>query len=252
MRIYLAGEVCLEAGERLLHERRLPGPLGRHLIAFLAAEHVRAVGHDELAEELWHGSPPRAWTTSLKALVSRIRAILNDAGLDGHRLLGGAPGVYRFRLPDRAWVDLDAARAAVHDAESLLARGDPAGALRAAFVTRLISVRPLLPGRSGTWLEHRRRQLADLHIRALECSARAHIAGGSPERAVRDARLALESTPLREPTWRLLMDAYAAAGDTASALETFARCQLELREALGVGPSPATRERHSALLAQAG
>jgi DNA-binding SARP family transcriptional activator len=252
MRIYLAGEVCLEAGDRLLHERRLPGPLGRHLIAFLAAEHVRAVGHDELAEELWQGSPPRAWTTSLKALVSRIRAAMSVAGLDGSQLLAGAPGVYRFRLPDRAWLDLDAARAAVHHAETLVGRGDSAGAVRAAFVTRLISARPLLPGQTGTWLEQRRRQLTDLRIRALECSARAHIAGGSPERAVRDAQLALEFTPLREPTWRLLMDAYAAAGDTASALEAFARCQLELREALGVGPSPATRERHSALLAQAG
>jgi DNA-binding SARP family transcriptional activator len=100
--------------------------------------------------------------------------------------------------------------------------------------------------------EHRRRQLADLRVRALECSARAHIAGGAPERAVRDAQLALESSPLREPTWRLLMDGYAAAGDTASALEAFARCLLELREGLGVGPSPATSMRHSALLEEAG
>ena len=75
---------------------------------------------------------------------------------------------------------------------------------------------------------------------------------GAPGRAVRDAQLALELAPLREPTWRLLMDAHAAAGDTASALDAFARCQLVLRDALGVGPSPVTRERHSALLAQAG
>jgi len=73
----------------------------------------------------------------------------------------------------------------------------------------------------------------------------------APARAIHDAQLALELAPLREPTWRLLMDAHAAAGDTASALAAFARCQLTLREALGVGPSPATRERHSALLAQA-
>ena len=48
------------------------------------------------------------------------------------------------------------------------------------------------------------------------------------------------------------MDAHAAAGDTASALDAFGRCQLTLREALGVGPSEATRERHTSLLTEAG
>jgi len=177
---------------------------------------------------------------------------MSSAGVDGQQLLAGAPGVYRFRLPERAWLDLDAASAGVHDAETLLRRGDPQGAVRAAFVTRLITARRLLPGQTGPWLERCRRQLADLRLRALECSAGAHIAGGVPGHAIRDAQLALELAPLREPTWRLLMDAHAAAGDTASALAAFARCQLALREALGVGPSPATRERHSALLAEAG
>jgi SARP family transcriptional regulator, regulator of embCAB operon len=252
MRVYLTGEVCLEASSRLIHERQLPGPQGRHLLAFLAAEHTRSVGHDEIVDELWHGSPPRAWATSLKALASRTRAALTAAGFDGHELLAGAPGVYRFRLPDRAWLDLDAALAAIHDAEMLLGHGDAAGAVRAAFVTRLITARPLLPGQTGPWLEHLRRRLADLRLRALECSARAHVASGAPARAVHDLKLALELAPLREPTWRLLMDAHSAAGDTASALLAFARCQLTLREALGVGPSPATRDRHSALLAEAG
>src|SRR5690349_11349031 len=49
MRVYVTGEVCIEEDDRLLHERRLPGPQGRHLLAFLAAEHHRMVGHDELA-----------------------------------------------------------------------------------------------------------------------------------------------------------------------------------------------------------
>ena len=52
----------------------------------------------------------------------------------------------------------------------------------------------------------------------LECSARTHIATGAAARAVRDAELVVDAAPLREPSWRLLMDAHAAAGDTASAL----------------------------------
>lgn len=252
IRVYLTGELCLEAGERLLHERLLPGPQGRHLLAFLAAEHHRPVGRDELADELWHGAPPRSWAVSVKALVSRLRTTLTAAGFDGAGLLAGGPGVYRFRLPERAWLDVDAARRAAHDAETLLAHRELADAVRAAFVTRLITARPLLPGQTGLWLDQCRRRLAELRLRALECSARAHLARGAPAPAIRDAQLALELAPLREPTWRLLMDAHEAAGDTASALAAFARCQVALRETLGVGPSRATRERHSALLAEAG
>ena len=48
------------------------------------------------------------------------------------------------------------------------------------------------------------------------------------------------------------MDAHAAAGDIASALEAYDRCRVTLAEALGVGPSPATRESHESLLARAG
>lgn len=252
LRAYVTGEVCVEAGERLLHERVLPGPQCRHLLAFLVSEHTRAVAHDEIAEELWDHSPPAAWTTSLKVLVSRTRAALAAAGLDGATLIGASPGAYRFRLPAAAWVDLDAARYAAHTAEACLTRGDLDEAAREAFVARLISARPILPGRTGPWLERCRRSLAEIRIRAVECSARAHLAAGVPNRAIRDAQLAVELAPLREQGWQLLMDAHAAAGDVASALEAYSRCQLSLTDALGVGPSATTRERHRALLAQAG
>jgi DNA-binding SARP family transcriptional activator len=250
LRVYLAGEVCLEAGDALVHERLLPGPQARHLLALLAAEHTRALGHDEIVAELWGPSPPRAWSTSLKALASRIRGALAAAGLDG-ALIVGAPGLYRCTLPQRSWVDLDAAVSACHEAEALAARGRFDDALRAAFVARLITARPLLPGQTGPWVERCRRRLRDVRVRALECSARAHLATGAAAHAVRDAQLALEVVPLREPTWRLLMDAHEAAGDTASALDTFGRCVRTLREVLGVAPSAATRERHLALLGRA-
>lgn len=249
-RIYLTGDVAIETGGRLLHERQLPGPQGRHLFAMLAAEHARAVGHDELAEELWGPTPPAGWATSLKAVTSRMRSALSAAGMHGGELLTGGPGVYRFRLPARGWVDLDAAHAATHAAETLLRAGDLQGAAAEAFVARLITARPLLPGRSGPWVERRRAQLVDLRVRALECAALARLGLGTPAQAARDARLALEVAPLREPAWRLLMNSLAATGDVASALAAYDRCRVALRETLGVGPSAATRECHAALLTQ--
>jgi DNA-binding SARP family transcriptional activator len=123
LRVYLTGDVCIEAGDALLHERLLPGAQARDLLAFLVAEHHRVVGHDEIAEELWDGSPTAAWTASLKALVSRIRATLATTGLAGTASIATAPGVYRFRLPADGWIDFEAARSAVHEAETSLAGG---------------------------------------------------------------------------------------------------------------------------------
>jgi SARP family transcriptional regulator, regulator of embCAB operon len=251
-RIHLVGELSIEADDRLLHERQLPGPLARHFVAFLAAHHRRFVGSGEIADELWNGAPPPAWPTSLKVLASRTRTALSAAGLSGPALLAGAPGVYRCRLPADGWVDIDAARAAVHHAEELLARGAFRPAAGEAFVARLITARTLLAGRTGPWVTRCRRELVDICLRSVECCAAVHIACNRPASAARDAQRAIELAPLREPSWRLLMDAHAAAGDVASALDTYARCCTTIIEALGVGPSPATRARHAELLALAG
>lgn len=248
VRAYLTGELMIEAGECLLHENALPGPQGRHLLAFLVAEHTRGVGRDEIADELWGLEPTGAWRTSLRALTSRIRAALTTAGLDGAALLIGTPGVYRVRLPANSWVDIDAALSAVHNAETLLRNGDPCAAGSETLVTRLITARPLLPGRTGAWLERQRSQLTDIRLRALDCAANANLLLGNSAQAVRDARLATEMAPLHEPSWRLLMSAHAAADDTASALAAYDRCRTVLAETLGVAPSPTTRREHAALL----
>ena len=250
LRVYLAGGLCLEAGDRIIGERQLPGPLGRHLLAMLAAEHTHAIGHDELAEEIWHGAPPAAWAASLKALVSRIRAVITAAGLDGGLLIAGAPGIYRFVLPAGGWVDVDAAKSATHEAEGQLAKGDLTHSAQQLFVAKLITARPLLPGMTGLWLERRRADFAELKIRALQCSARVNLATGSFAPAVRDAQRAVGADPLRESSWWLLMDAHAGTGDLASAIAAYERCRSTLDQELGIPPSPATRQRHAAILAQ--
>jgi len=35
---------------------------------------------DELADVVWDGAPPAAWQTALRALVSKLRAVLDEAG----------------------------------------------------------------------------------------------------------------------------------------------------------------------------
>ena len=151
LRAYLTGPLCLESGERLLPEAALPGPQGRHLLGFLIAEHARPLSRDELADELWPTALPAAWENSLKSLISKIRAALTHAGLPGTELIRNAFGAYQFRLPRDGWVDVDAATLSVHLAEAALAAGDLGTAARHAYVTRLITARPFLPGVEGEW-----------------------------------------------------------------------------------------------------
>ncbi|HEX6527424.1 MAG TPA: hypothetical protein VF070_46540, partial [Streptosporangiaceae bacterium] len=141
MRVYLTGPLCLEAGEHLLTESALPGPQGRHLLGFLAAEHARPLSRYELAGEIWPASLPAAWENSLKSLVSKVQAALSRAGLPATELIRSAFGACQFRLPRHGWVDIDTAVLSVHLAEAALKSGDLDGAAGHAFVARLITAR---------------------------------------------------------------------------------------------------------------
>jgi DNA-binding SARP family transcriptional activator len=248
MRVYLTGSLCLEAGEQLLAESALPGPQGRHLLGFLAAEHARQLSRDELAGEIWPTSLPAAWESSLKSIVSKVRAALIRAGMPGTELIRNAFGAYQFRLPGHGWVDVDAAVLAVHLAEAALKSGDLDGAAGHAFVARLITARPFLPGIEGMWADEWRRRLQDLRIRAVECMADVQLRRGRTSAAIQSAELVLGLDELRESGWRILMRGHAAAGNVGTALHAFDRCRLTLREQLGAAPSPSTRAVHSELL----
>jgi SARP family transcriptional regulator, regulator of embCAB operon len=131
VRVYLIGPVCVQHGGAVVPQRAFPGPQGRVVFAMLAAEHGRPLARDRLAEELWNGEPPAGWEVAVRALVS------------------AAVGCYQLNLPGGAWVDLDAAGAAVHRAEAALATGRLELAGSEALVASMISRRPFLAGCDG-------------------------------------------------------------------------------------------------------
>jgi len=248
LRVYLTGPLCLEAGDHVLWETALPGPQGRHLLAMLAAEHARPLSRDELADELWGGAMPDAWSASLKALISKLRSTLVRAGLPGSELIRNAFGAYQFRLPANGWVDIDAATSAMHLAGAAASKGNLDQAGGHALVTRVITTRPFLPGVHGAWAETTRNRLMQLRIRAIECMAEIYLRRGQAAEAIRSAELALEIDELRESSWRTLIRAHAALGNRGKALGAYERCRSTLHERLGAVPSPTTRAAHEELL----
>jgi SARP family transcriptional regulator, regulator of embCAB operon len=239
VRIQLCGRVCAEIdGTR--REARLPGPQGRRVFAFLVLRRMDAISRADLHTALWGDSPPASPEPAVSALLSRLRSALAPVGLTGLRLV----------LPPGAWVDVEAARDAIHRAESAVARGDWGRAWGAAQITLFAARRGFLPGEDLPWIEEVRRELDSLRVRALEAYARSslHLAGTELATAERSARELVARAPFRESGYRVLMQALAAGGNTAEAVAVYGQLVRLLGDELGVVPSPATRDLHARLL----
>jgi len=252
LRIYLTGGVCAESPSGFLAEGRFPSPQARRLFAALVLERHRTLSPDQLAEIVWPGRLPRAWESSLKALLSRVRQVLRTA-LPELRAPETDPvesrfGCYALRLPPATWVDVEAARQALDEAEGLLRAGRLREAWGMANVCLAVTGRQLLAGESGDWLEARRRELAALRVRALEAYADASLGSGQATLAAQVAREAIALEPFRESGHQMLMRCEAALGNRAEAVRAYHRCRELLREQLGVDPSPETQALFVTLL----
>lgn len=248
VKVFLAGGVALETDGVAIDEARFPGRQGRLLFAYLVAEQGRPVPRDELAEALWGETPPATWDKALTVLVSKLRGLLTEHGLDGPSVLTSAFGCYRLDLPIESWVDVIAAVDAVQEAEAALSAGDLESAKAAARLAEPLVRKPFLPGESGAWVEEKRRELADVRGRALNVLADASLRSGEARDAAKWAELAIGVEPFRESGYRRLMEAHAAAGNRAEALRVYERCRRLLQEELGAYPSPETESIFRELL----
>ena len=240
-RIQICGPLAIERdGQRL--DALLPGRQGRLLFTYLVVNRHRQVSRDELAEALWREPDPAAVDTRLNPLLSKLRRVFGVDVVQGRSTL-------RLCLPD-AWVDLEAAAEAIHRAESSVAQQDWGRAWGPALTALFVAGRDFLPGEDAPWIDEIRHQLTELRLRALECYAAAGLGIGGTElaAAVGPAQLT-RLAPLREGGYRYLMQALAAQGNLAEALEVYGQLSECLRDQLGVSPSPATRELYERLLA---
>ena len=242
VRIQICGSLVVECdGQRL--DRFLPGRQGRLLFTYLVVNRHRQVPRDELAEALWREPDPAAVDARLNPLLSKLRRAFGAQSIAGRATL-------RLWLPT-AWVDLEAAVEAIHRAESSIVQQDWGRAWAPALTALLVAERDFLPGEDAPWIDETRHQLTDVRLRALECYAAAGLGLGGTEAAaaVRAGRQLIRLAPVRESGYRHLMQALAAQGNLAEALEVYGQLSDCLRDQLGVSPSPATRELYQRLLA---
>ncbi|MFL5842661.1 MAG: BTAD domain-containing putative transcriptional regulator [Thermoleophilaceae bacterium] len=229
------------AGRRI--EQDLPGRQGRLLFAYLAVNRDRVAGRDELAEALWPRGLPSAPDLAISALLSKLRRLLPDGAVVGRSQI-------RLELGRHARVDVEAARDGIHRAEALIAARDWYAATGPTLVAHNISQRRFLAGEEGDWIEELRRELEEIRVRALECTARRSLGLGGPELAVAEhtARRLVDLSPYRESGYAVLMEAFERQGNIAEALWVYESLRGLLRKELGAAPSPTVQRVHERLL----
>ena len=249
VRISLTERLCIETNGASLDEQRFPGRQGRVVFAYLAAQSGRPVPRDELAELLWGDEPPATWEKALRVLMTKLRALLEECGIDGSTALTSAFGCYALTLPAGTWIDVEAAADTLERAERALAAGDLGEAHSEGSLAAELARRSFLPGQDGSWVEGRRRDQHELLVRSLECLNEASFGAEDFAEAARHAEEVVELEPYRESGYRLLMEAHAAAGNRAEALRAYERCRRLLADELGAYPSPETDSIYRELLA---
>lgn len=249
-RFYLTGRVSVE-GRTLVDQSALPGRHGRLALVRLALARHRPVPASELADAIWGEDVPASVDTSLRAVVSKVRAALAAADPAPDTTITFDAGCYQLRAPG-AWVDVEAAGNAVDRAEGDWRAGLHDRASGHATVAASIARRPLLPAEDAVWIAEAQGRLRRIHVRALTVLTEVWRERGDHGLAVATARDLVALEPFREASHRALMAAHAASGDLAEAVRAHEDCRRLLAEELGISPSPETQQLHLDLLRRTG
>ena len=220
------------------------------VLAWLVLERPRPLRRDDLVELLWPGPLPDHWEGAARHVVSRVRRAITAAGLPPSTLLSTA-GVTTLDLEAMVDVDVTRAMAAVSEAERLVDDEAWAGA-RALVEPAFEWLRaPFLPTSDGEWVDSWRDRVEGAAQRALHVAGFAELGEGRGEAAIELGRAAVDRNPFDEAATRLLMAAWAKAGDRAGALGAYERLRRLLDDQLGVRPSDETEAAYLDLLGEA-
>ncbi|MEV5841101.1 BTAD domain-containing putative transcriptional regulator [Streptomyces sp. NPDC051985] len=225
------------------------GPRQRRLLLVrLLVEDGRPVSQDTILRDLWPTDRPTGAASSVRAHISRLRAVLDPARQGPSTMLVSSPAGYALKMPaearDTALFEqgVSRAREALRTRQLVLARREIDAALALWRGEALAEA-----GEHAFAIRERARLDGALHD-ARELRATILVQQGETEQAIDVAQSLVLKAPLRETSWALLMRALYTAGRPVEALKQYERFRDMLATELGLDPSPQLRDLHTAIL----
>jgi len=233
--IGLFGLTNVRAGVRVLDFGDLPATKPRQLLEILALARGTIVAKPLLAERLWAGRPTARWQASLDTHVSVLRRALQPGVAGRSTVVRTTACGYQLDM-NLVRLDLDT----FDDLVAAAATAVPATAVdlleRAVHLGRsdVLEHEPY-----ADWAEDCRREYRGRLVDAAVRGARAGLATGQLERALRLGRLAVSRDPLCEDGWQAIIETHGLDGRRADAMRAFQDCRRALFREFGIGPGPA-------------
>jgi DNA-binding SARP family transcriptional activator/tetratricopeptide (TPR) repeat protein len=238
----LLGPVEMWVGGRNVDAGR---PHQRAVLAALLVDAGQVVPVETLIDRVWGQVAPEQVRTSLRAHVSRIRRLLEQAEERGAAAatLSRVSGGYSLRI-DPGRIDLHRFRQLVGAAADG-GTDNAVESLRTALA--LWRGRPLA-GVESEWAGRVRELWGRERVDAAVAWARAELARANPRPVLAGLAELASDNPLVESLTEMLMRALHAAGRTSEAVDLYARTRAHLAEELGTDPGPELQALHRSLL----
>ncbi|WP_166346075.1 BTAD domain-containing putative transcriptional regulator [Phytoactinopolyspora limicola] len=219
----------------------LSGARLRTLLIGLALEPGRVVSTPRLIEAIWDEEPPTGAVNALQALVSRLRRALPDVQIDAH------PAGYRLLIDPDA-VDVARFEKLAAAGRSRLATNPAEGAQLLREALALWRGSALLDVAELAYFHAAAAHLTESRLAVLEDRISADLRLGLGGELLGELTALVAEHPRRERLVAALIQALAAAGRPAEALEVYERTRVDLAETLGADPSPELAAVHTAVL----
>ncbi|KUN24149.1 transcriptional regulator [Streptomyces antibioticus] len=225
------------------------GPRQRRLLLVrLLIEDGRPVSQDTLLNDLWPTDRPTGAASSVRAHVSRLRAVLDPVRQGRSAMLVSGPSGYALKVPREARDTALFEEAVGRARDALRARQLPAARQESEAALALWRGEALAEAGEHAFAIRERARLDSAFDDAKELRATILVQQGETELAIDVAEGLVLKAPLRETSWALLMRALYAAGRPVEALKQYERFRDMLATELGLDPSPQLRDLHTAVL----
>ncbi|MCP3939161.1 MAG: hypothetical protein GY708_27750 [Actinomycetia bacterium] len=230
----------------------LGGPRQQAVLVVLLLRANQLVSIDQLADEVWHGTPPAGAANTLHGYVFHLRKVLEPSRTRGAQaeVLISESGGYRLNVrPD----SIDAARfERLADAGRRLSLAGDAGGARRSLESALDIWRgePLTTFGEIEAVGLEARRLTDRRLQALEDLSDALLAVSDLTGVLAVVEDGIAEDPWREHLWSQRMLALYRLGRQAEALVAYGEIRKRMLDELGLDPGPDLQTLEAQILNQ--